>query len=162
MTLIFTPVAETTAHVFAPSYIQATDTNEEIPTDGDKKYVVKGVVTDDQNQPLIGVVVTLNQNRITKAGAATNEDGTFSIYPHDTGTYELKIVYQSYLTVLKTLEVTENPIDLDIKMEIDTIIHEMPLVIGYVVPLLDVPRIVEENDANPKRTTDKPKKKNKR
>jgi hypothetical protein len=101
---------------------------------------IKGVVVDETNNPVIGVVVQAIQGGIAKAGAATEEDGSYSIKPITAGRYEIKVVYTSYKTSI-TSNVMVSPdktTGVNIKLELDAQKLGEVVVVEYKVPLVDI------------------------
>lgn len=86
---------------------------------------VKGTITDQAGEPLVGVSVMLDKSR---TGCMTDIDGKFSLQVPE-GAATLKIVYVGY--VAQTVKVAPGQNDLNIKMKEDTQTLEETVVIGY-------------------------------
>jgi outer membrane receptor protein involved in Fe transport len=71
---------------------------------------IKGIIVNEENQPLEAVVVSLleaNSKKFIKA-AITNEEGRFSLGNLKNGSYQLKITSLGLKDLIRSIEVTKN------------------------------------------------------
>jgi Ca-activated chloride channel family protein len=100
---------------------------------------IKGVVLDEQNQPVLGAVVQVIQGGITKAGASTNENGAYDVKPLAAGRYDVKLAYAGYKThMTKNVIVSPDKATVvNITLTVDTRSLNEVQVVEYKKPLID-------------------------
>lgn len=70
---------------------------------------IKGKVVDETGYPFEFVtVVILDQNRIIKAGAITDENGLFTVSPVSPGKYKAKIKFAGNMVLVENVTVSKN------------------------------------------------------
>ena len=83
-----------------------------------QEFTLKGIVVDDQNQPLIGTNVALLKAGQVLHGASTGVDGNFKVEGLKSGRYLLEISFLSYETIRKPIKIADQDLDLgQVKME---------------------------------------------
>jgi tetratricopeptide (TPR) repeat protein len=101
---------------------------------------IKGTLTDETGESLIGGVVSISQNGITKNGASTDVEGGFLIKPINSGKYTLKTSYPGFKDVV-LMNVPVNPgvttiVNTHLEPNSATVLNEV-VVRAYKVPLVD-------------------------
>ncbi len=74
---------------------------------------IKGLVTDNHAEPLVGANVFLDG---TYDGATTEADGTFDFQTDETGPQTLLVTYLGYDSIAMHVELTGQPLDLRLKL----------------------------------------------
>ncbi len=82
---------------------------------------IKGLITDEENNPAIGAHVKALQGGVIMKQAVTDENGKYSLKPLQPGTYEVLISYSGYNTshYTKVKVVAEESSYLDAELEIN-------------------------------------------
>ncbi len=73
---------------------------------------IKGLILDENQQPLPGAAVALLAKEQVIAGTTTNIDGVFELQA-DQGSYTLQVSYISFLTYTEQITITQSPITVD-------------------------------------------------
>ncbi len=100
---------------------------------------ITGTILDERKEPIIGVVIRVEEGGVVKGGAATDFDGRYSIKPLQPGRYDVTISY----TGMKQLRINGvmvrpgYPTILDKTMESATALAGVEVVSTYVPPLID-------------------------
>lgn len=98
---------------------------------------IKGTVIDNGMEPLLGALVEVKQNGITKAGATTNEDGAYSIALKP-GKYQLIIRYMGFFPDTTNLIISNKPIILKTQLRQDTTFNQDAIItMGVRVRLIE-------------------------
>lgn len=100
---------------------------------------IRGTVTDETGEPLIGAVVEATLGGAVKGGGITDVDGNYLIKPLAAGRYDVRIKFTSYKTSLTTGVIVgpDKTTEVNKKMELNTTEIEQVTVTGYKVPLID-------------------------
>lgn len=91
---------------------------------------ISGKITDNQNQPLIGVVVMAEG---TQKGGVTDIDGNYRIEGLTAGKYKIKFQYTGLKTEYKVIEVGNAAVSLNLTMKEDPKQLDDVVVVGYGV-----------------------------
>jgi YbbR domain-containing protein len=89
---------------------------------------ISGKITDNQNQPLIGVVVMAEG---TQKGGVTDIDGNYRIEGLTAGKYKIKFQYTGLKTEYKVIEVGNAAVSLNLTMKEDPKQLDDVVVVGY-------------------------------
>lgn len=92
------------------------------------QQTIKGVVTDTNNEQLLGVEVFIEQ---LHKGTSTNENGAYELHNVPNGTLKITFSYLGYNTVVKEVTVSSSDITLDVQLkeavfQVDEIIISTP------------------------------------
>lgn len=100
---------------------------------------ISGTVLDEKKQPILGAIIEVTQKGIRKGGAATDEDGKYTIKPLSAGRYEVKISYTSYISKLvKDVIVSpDRTTSVNAQLQLNQKELDEVKVIAYKVPLID-------------------------
>ncbi|MFN9519439.1 MAG: SusC/RagA family TonB-linked outer membrane protein, partial [Bacteroidota bacterium] len=91
---------------------------------------ISGKVTDNQNQPLIGVVVMAEG---TQKGDVTNIDGNYTIQGLQQGKYKIRFQFTGLKTEYKTVELGAAPVVINMSLKEDPKQLDEVVVVGYGV-----------------------------
>jgi TonB-linked SusC/RagA family outer membrane protein len=91
---------------------------------------ISGKVTDNQNQPLIGVVVMAEG---TQKGDVTNIDGNYTIQGLQQGKYKVRFQFTGLKTEYKTVELGAAPVVINMTLKEDPKQLDEVVVVGYGV-----------------------------
>jgi hypothetical protein len=80
---------------------------------------ISGIILDEKKEPILGAIIELQQNGLTKFGDATNEDGIYYFNSVPYGNYTIKAMYSSYLTDSSKIEINSNTITKDIQLRLN-------------------------------------------
>jgi CarboxypepD_reg-like domain len=100
---------------------------------------LSGIIIDENKEPVIGAVVLVVKNNISRSGASSDVDGRFQITPLEKGRCHIVVSYIGYKKITSAEFLLNADTTLPaIQLEIDTNLKlEDVRVIGFKVPLLD-------------------------
>lgn len=108
---------------------------------------IKGIVKDEDLNPVIGAVVKITQGGILLGGTTTDENGKYSYKPLNAGEYEIVVTSLEYSThrVSKVEVQTNEATYVDVKLKMNTLatvtiedIYEKPLVDNTIMDIRSV------------------------
>jgi len=98
---------------------------------------ISGKVFDETKQPVIGAIVEVSQGGSVRGGAATDEEGSYTIKPLNPATdYVVTVKYTGYQEIrMDKVEITsERTIYQNFNMQVAYNVREIVMVIEYNVP----------------------------
>lgn len=100
---------------------------------------IVGQVLDDQNEPVIGAVIQAIEGGISKSGASSDVDGTYTIKPLNPGRYDVKVSYMGYNDALVTGVIVspDKNTEVKVKLELNTSTLNEVKITAFKVPLVD-------------------------
>lgn len=98
---------------------------------------IRGLIKDDELEPVIGAVVKITQGGYLIGGTTTDENGKYSYKPLNSGEYDVIVTSPMHSTVHKTnIPVDPNQATyVDIRMSVNTL--GMVVIETYTTPLID-------------------------
>ena len=103
----------------------------------DSTSFIKGIVTDENNEPIINAIVTAAQDGKIKGGAVTDFDGKFVLKPLAGGSYTLEVNYIGYEKSIIRQTPTGNYMNRIKMIPADEIFLDGAVMIDYTYPLID-------------------------
>lgn len=100
---------------------------------------ISGKVLDETKQPIIGAIVEVSQGGSVRGGAATDEDGAYTIKPLNPATdYQVTVKYTGYQEIrMDKVQITvDRTTYQNFNMKVNPTEREEVLVIEYKVPLI--------------------------
>ncbi len=121
----------------------STLTEHDTDTETADSIVIKGVVLDEINEPVIGAVVQIFHKDTVIGGVITDIDGLFNIaiagtLNNDLKTANLKVSYTSYHTkeiLLKKFDISKS-IKIQLELNVKGLLGDL-IILEYKVPLID-------------------------
>lgn len=100
---------------------------------------ISGKVFDETKQPVIGAIVEVSQGGSVRGGAATDEDGSYTIKPLNPSTdYQVTVRYTGYQEIrMDKVQITADRTTYqNFNMKVNATERQEVVVIDYVVPLI--------------------------
>lgn len=102
--------------------------------------ILKGVIIDEKNEPIIGAIIQLSDRNKTVAATRTDVEGIYTIVVSqeiNVQACSIKVLYPSYVTKIIPLKKIALSEELNIKLDIDRNYEDVMGVIQYRTPLID-------------------------